>query len=189
MRSPARPGAVPAAAAAPGTAYSAAGRPPGLRLIAALLIAAAALDLTRCSLVLMTIRHPASAAWLVADGIGAAVVSVTAARGYRDGRRWAAWAALLVGVASAPQASASGFDNPYTIPDVATAALGVLLAVAILATVNPAGRPVRHLEVPCEISIDGCRGLTPSSATTPSLSPQRMQADIRRAYKGGTPGQ
>jgi hypothetical protein len=73
---------------------------------------------------------------------------VTAARGYRAGQRWAAWAALLIGVASAPQASASGFHDPYTIPDVATAALGVLLTVAILATAGRPGQPVRYLEPP-----------------------------------------
>jgi hypothetical protein len=151
MRSRARPG-VQAAAAAPGTACPAAGRSTGRRLIAAMLIAAAALDLTRCSLVVMTIRHADPAVGLVAAGIGAAVMSVTAARGYRAGQRWAAWAALLIGVASAPQASASGFDSPYVVPDVATAALGVLLTVAILATAGRAGPPVRHLEIPCVMS-------------------------------------
>ena len=49
-------------------------------------------------------------------------------------RRWAGWAALLIGLASAPQAAASGFRSPYLIPDTATAALGILLAVTILAT-------------------------------------------------------
>jgi hypothetical protein len=126
-----------------------------MRLIAAMLIGAAGLDLTRCSLVLMTYRHIGPTVGLVAAGIGAAVVSLTAARGYRAGRRWAAWAALLIGVASAPQASASGFHNPYTIPDVATAALGVLLAVAILATVGRTRQPVQHVEIPCEISRHG----------------------------------
>jgi len=140
MRSRARPGQ-PDAAAAPGTASPAAGRPPGLRLIAAMLIAAAALDLTRCSLVLITFRHVAPAVGLIAAGIGAAVVSGTAARGYQARQRWAAWAALLIGVASAPQASASGFDSPYVIPDVATVALGVLLTVTILATAGRPGQP------------------------------------------------
>jgi hypothetical protein len=154
MRSRARPGA-PAAAAAPGTASSAAGRPTGLQLIAGILIAAAGLDLTRCSLVLMTFRHVAPTIGLVAAGIGAAAASVTAARGYRAGQHWAAWAALLIGVTSAPQASASGFHDPYTIPDVATAALGVLLTIGILATVGRTGQPVQHLEVPCTISRDG----------------------------------
>jgi hypothetical protein len=172
MRRRARPG-VPAAVAR-GMVSAAAGRPAGLRPIAAMpiaampiaampiaampiaamLIAAAALDLTRCSLVLMTFRHVAPAVAMVAAGIGAAVVSVAAARGYRAGQRWAAWAALLIGIASAPQASASGFRNPYTIPDVATAALGVLLTVAILATAGHAGQPVRDLENPLR-DVDG----------------------------------
>jgi hypothetical protein len=149
---------------------AAAGRPAGLRLIAAMLTAAAALDLTRCSLVLLTFRHAAPAAGLVAAGTGAAVLSVTAARGYRAGQRWAAWAALLTGVASAPQASASGFHSPYVIPDVATAALGVLLTITILATAGPPGQPARHLEIPCALSSGGCAGITPSSATTPDKS-------------------
>ena len=51
----------------------------------------------------------------------------------------AVWAALLIGTASAPQASASGFQAPYAIPDAATAALGVLLTVAILATARTRG--------------------------------------------------
>ena len=74
---------------------------------------------------------------------------MTAARGYRAGQRWAAWAALLIGVASAPQASASGFHNPYTIPDVATAALGILVTVTILTTVGRAGTPAHSPESPC----------------------------------------
>jgi hypothetical protein len=137
MRSRAHSG-VTAAAATPGTAPPAGGSPPGRRLIAALLISAAALDLTRCSLALTTFPHVAPAVGLIGVGMGSAALSVTAARGYQAGHHWAAWAALLIGVASAPQASASGFHNPYTIPDMATAALGVLLSVAILATV---GRP------------------------------------------------
>jgi hypothetical protein len=59
---------------------------------------------------------------------------VGAARGCQAGRRWAGWVALLIGAASAPQASVSGFRRPYTIPDTATAALGILLAITILAT-------------------------------------------------------
>jgi AAA domain len=46
---------------------------------------------------------------------------------------------LLTGAASAPQAAVSGFSTPYTIPDTATAVLGVLLAVAVLATVGRTG--------------------------------------------------
>ena len=106
----------------------------GRRLIVLLLLTAAALDLTRCSLVLAAARHPAPAAGLVAAGLSAAALSARAARGCQVGRRWAGWAALLIGTMSAPQAAASGFRTPYTIPDTATAALGVLLAITVLAT-------------------------------------------------------
>ena len=103
-------------------------------LVAVMLLGAAALDLTRCGLVLATARHLAPAAWLIAVGLAAAAVSIGAARGCRGGRRWSALGALLIGAASAPQAAASGFHPPYTIPDTATAVLGVLVAVAVLAT-------------------------------------------------------
>jgi hypothetical protein len=106
----------------------------GRRLIVVLLLTAAALDLTRCSLVLAAARHPAPAAGLVAAGLSAAALSARAARGCQVGRRWAGWAALLIGTMSAPQAAASGFRTPYTIPDTATAALGILLAITVLAT-------------------------------------------------------
>src|SRR6202042_2104175 len=55
----------PAAGADSGTASPAAISRPARRLIAAMLIAAAALDLIRCGLVMMAVRHPASAAGLV----------------------------------------------------------------------------------------------------------------------------
>jgi hypothetical protein len=116
-----------------------AGQKPGRRLIAAMLLAAAALDLARCSLVLMTAHPPALAAGVVAAGVAAAALSARTARGCQAGRRWAGWAALLIGAASAPQAAASGFHAPYTIPDTATAVLGVLLAVAVLATAGRTG--------------------------------------------------
>jgi hypothetical protein len=151
MRYRARPG-VPVIGAEPGTSSAAAGRRTALRLTAAMLVAAAALDLTRCSLVLMTSRHVASTVALVTAGIGAAVVSMTAARGYRAGRRWAAWAALVIGIASAPQASASGFRAPFSIPDAATAVLGILLTVAVLAVY---GRPLQspdHPEIPWDMA-------------------------------------
>jgi hypothetical protein len=124
-----------------GMAAPAAGIRPGGRLTAILLLAAAALDLTRCGLVVMTARYPAPAAGLVAAGLAAAALSVRTARGCQAGRRWAAWTALLIGAASAPQAAASGFHAPYAIPDTATAAVGVLLAVALLATAPPAAQP------------------------------------------------
>jgi len=106
------------------------------RLIAVLLLAAAALDLARCCLVMATARHPAPAAGVVAAGLAAAALSIWTARGHVRGRRWPAWAAVLIGAASAPQAAASGFGAPYTIPDTATAVLGVLLAVTVLASVG-----------------------------------------------------
>jgi hypothetical protein len=134
---------VAAADAGGGTAAPAAGIRAGRRLTAILLLAAAALDLTRCGLVLVTARHPAPAAALVAAGVAAAALSVRTARGCQAGRRWSGWTALLIGAASAPQAAASGFHAPYTIPDMATAVLGVLLAVAVLATAGPAAQPGR----------------------------------------------
>jgi hypothetical protein len=141
--------AVPAAAAADaGTASPAAGNRIGRRLIAAMLLAAAALDLARCILVMATSRDPGLAACLVAAGIGAAALSITAALGCRAGHRWAAWAALLIGASSAPQASASGFQSPYTIPDAATAALGILLTVTILTAAGRTGTPGPSPELP-----------------------------------------
>jgi len=124
---------------APGTpaADSRAGR----WLVAILLLATAAFDLTRCGLVLATARHPG----MVAAGLVAAAVSIGTARACLSGRHWPIWAALLIGMASAPQAAVSGFGTPYTIPDTATAALGILLAVAVLASVGGA-RPDRHTE-------------------------------------------
>ncbi len=117
----------------------------GRRLIVVMLLIAAALDLTRCGLVMTAARHPAPTAGLVAAGLAAAVLTARTARGCQDGRRWAGWAALLIGAASAPQAAASGFRSPYTIPDAATAALGMLLAITILAT---AGRMNRRDTTP-----------------------------------------
>ena len=104
------------------------------RMIVVMLLIAVALDLTRCSLVLAAARHPAPAAGLVAAGLVAAALTARTARECRVGQRRARWAALLIGAASAPQAAASGFRAPYTIPDAATAALGTLLAITILAT-------------------------------------------------------
>jgi hypothetical protein len=124
------------------------------RLIAAMLLAAAVLDLTRCGLVMVAVRHPASAAGLVVVGLAAAALSVRTAHGCQGGQRWAVWAALLIGAASAPQAAVSGFSTPYTIPDTATAVLGVLLAVAVLATVGRTGVPADDTQSPCAITGD-----------------------------------
>jgi hypothetical protein len=132
------------AAGAPGPAASSGTeKRAGGTLIVTLLLSAAALDITRCGLVIMTYRHLEPAGALIAAGAAAAVLSVSAARGYRAGRRWAATVALLIGLASGPQASSSGFGAPFTIPDVATAALGVVLGVAILATAGGSSRAPR----------------------------------------------
>lgn len=125
-------------------------------LIAVLLLTTAALDLTRCGMVLAAARHPAPAAGLVAAGLAAAALSSWTARRCLAGRRWPAWTALLIGIASAPQAAASGFGTPYTIPDTATAAIGILLAVAVLATAGRA-RPGPHAENPCLIDKEATR--------------------------------
>ena len=90
-------------------------------------------------------RYPAPTAGLVTAGLAAATLTARTARGCRAGQRWAGWAALLIGAASAPQAAASGFRSPYTIPDTATAVLGMLLAITILAT---AGRMDRRDTTP-----------------------------------------
>jgi hypothetical protein len=122
---------------------------PGQRLIPVLLLLAAALDLTRCGLVGMADRHPAPACGLAAAGLATAAVSVRTARSYRARRRWASWATFLIGATSAPQAAASGFHSPYAIPDLATAALGILLTVAVLATAGQPGQASDNPETPC----------------------------------------
>jgi hypothetical protein len=142
------PGPVPNEGADAGPKPAWAGGRAARRLIALLLLAAAALDLARCCLVTATAKHPAPAAGLVAAGLAAAALSIWTARGHLRRRRWPAWAAVLIGAASAPQAAASGFGAPYTIPDTATAILGILLAVTVLASVGHI-TPGRHTENPC----------------------------------------
>jgi hypothetical protein len=110
------------------------------RLIVVLLLTAAALDLTRCCLILTAARHLAPTAGLAAAGVAATGLTARTARGCQVGQRWAGRAALAIGTASAPQAVASGFRSPYTIPDTATAAVGLLLAITILATAGRTGR-------------------------------------------------
>jgi hypothetical protein len=72
---------------------------------------------------------------------------------------------LLIGLASAPQAAASGFRSPYLIPDTATAALGILLAVTILAT---AGRMDRRDTTP-EI-LPGKEAMTSNEGRSAAIS-------------------
>ena len=115
------------------------------RMVVIMLLTAAALDLTRCGLVMASTRHPAPTAGLVTAGLAAAALTARIARGCQAGQHWAGWAALFIGVASAPQAAASGFRSSFLIPDAATAALGILLAMTILAT---AGRMDRRDATP-----------------------------------------
>ena len=114
------------------------------RLIVLMLLTAVVLDLTRCGLVMAAARHPAPTAGLVTAGLAAAALTARTARGCQAGRPWAGWVAVLIGLASAPQAAASGFGSPYLIPDTATAALGILLAVTILATAGRRPAGTRH---------------------------------------------
>lgn len=123
-----------ARAAAGGPAGSQAARLPIRRVTAMMLLVAAVLDLTRCGLVVGTVRQAGTTAALLSVGLAEAVASLWAARGCRRGARWSGWAAFLVGTASGPQAAASGFHAAYTIPDIATAVLGILVAAAVLAT-------------------------------------------------------
>ena len=127
-----RSGSLPVAAR--GTARPIATRLPIRRVTAMMLLAAAVLDLTRCGLVVGTVTQGGIAAGLVSAGVAAAAVSLWTARGCRRGARWSGWAAFLIGTASGPQAAVSGFHAAYRIPDVATAALGVLVAAGVLAT-------------------------------------------------------
>jgi hypothetical protein len=54
---------------------------------AVLLLAAAAMDLTRCSLVATTVRQAVEAAMPISAGLAAAAVSIWTARGCRRGAR------------------------------------------------------------------------------------------------------
>ena len=146
-----------------GTAAAAAGTQVVRRLIVVMLFTAATLDLTRCGLAVAAARHPAPPAGLVTAGLAAAALTARIARGCQAGRRWAGWAALLTGVASAPQAAASGFRTPYLIPDTATAALGILLAITILATAGRMDRRGHHA------------GILPSRPRHPRGDPERSR--------------
>jgi hypothetical protein len=134
-----RIGVMPAADA-DGAAGPMANRLPIRRVTAVMLLAAAALDLTRCGLAPVTVTRAWPAAGAVSASLAAAAVSLWTARGCQRGARWSGWAAFLIGAASAPQAAASGFHAVYMVPDTATAALGVLVATGVLATAGRTGR-------------------------------------------------
>ena len=176
----------PAVGADSGTTSPAAVNRPARRLIAVMLIAAAALDLIRCGLVMVAVRHPASAAGLVMIGLAAAALSVRTACGCRGRQRWAVWAALLIGTASAPQAAVSGFSTPYTIPDTATAVLGVVLAMAVLATIGRTGVPGDNIQSPCVIT--GGYPMIRDAAAPPPAHEAQGAADAGPAADGAAPG-
>ena len=123
------------------TAGPAGTRWPTRPVTAMMLLAAAALDLTRCGLVVATATQAGPAALLVSAGLAAAAVSLWTAHGCHCGARWSGWAAFLIGTASGPQAAASGFHAAYVIPDTATAALGILIAAGVLATAGRTSQP------------------------------------------------
>jgi hypothetical protein len=104
----------------------------------------------------------------------------------RSPGRWAGWTALLIGAASAPQAAMSGFHGLYTIPDTATAALGILLAVAVLATAGAAGQPGQYTENPC--TIDREPPGDPAAHPGPQRTPARSSPPCPglRGHCGGT---
>jgi hypothetical protein len=162
------------------TASPAPGIRPGRRLTAVLLLAAAALDLIRCSLVPIAAPHPAPATGLIAAGLAAAALSLRTAHGCQAGRRWSSWAALLIGATSAPQAAVAGFHSPYTIPDTATAALGVLLTVAVLATAGRTGQPGHYPEKSCVMTGDHPMSHL-AAAPTPAHDAQDAATDARPA--------
>jgi hypothetical protein len=175
-----RPEDIAIAGACSRPASPARGNRPGQRLTAVLLLAAAALDLIRCSLVPMAAPHPAPAAALIAAGLAAAALSVRTARGCHAGRRWSGWAALLIGATSAPQAAMAGFDSPYTIPDTATAVVGVLLSVAVLATAGWTGQPGYQTENSCVVTGDHPMSHV-ASAPVPTHDARSATADARPA--------
>ena len=82
---------------------------------------------------------------------------------------------LLIGAASGPQAAAAGFRAPYTIPDAATAALGTLLAITILATAGRIDRWDTTPKIPCagQAHIRGSGGCLPSIRRSHSAVPSQ----------------
>ena len=72
-------------AAADGAAGSIANGLPTRRVTAVLLFAAAAMDLTRCSLVAATVRQAVEAAMPISAGVAAAAVTIWTARGCQRG--------------------------------------------------------------------------------------------------------
>jgi hypothetical protein len=113
---------------------------PAPLLLPVLLLALGTLDLTRCGLLLGSLRSSPGLP-LVVGGLAAAAACLLGARSYRRRQHWSAATALLIGVATAPQAAAAGFRAPFTIPDLASITLGSLVAVIVLSSGVRAGEP------------------------------------------------
>src|SRR5947199_87232 len=75
-----------------------------------------ALDIPRCGLLLGSL-HSSPGVPLIVAGLAATAACLLGARSYRRRQHWSAATALLIGVATAPQAAAAGFRAPFTIPD------------------------------------------------------------------------
>jgi len=101
-------------------------------LLVALLALAALADSWRCAVGLWFEGGTTRIAWLVTAGAVAALLCVITALGVLRRREWAVWTAAFIGLASAPQAAATGFHPPYAAPDSVTLAVGLLLLVTVL---------------------------------------------------------
>jgi hypothetical protein len=120
------------------------GADPAPRLLPALLLTLGALDLTRCGL-LLGAPHDSPGIPLIIGGLAATLACGLGARAYRRRRHWSAATALLIGIATAPQAAAAGFRAPFAIPDLASIALGALLSVAVLSSgIRPSDAPAEQ---------------------------------------------
>jgi len=125
-------------------------------VLATLLALTAATDLARCGIGLTPASGSSQTVLLFTTGGLAAVVSAITASGAIRRRQWAVWSAGLLGIASAPQATMAGFRAPYTIPDLATAVLGLLLTVTVLVgSQSDAGSPANLIGCPYEAEPDG----------------------------------
>ena len=125
-------------------------------VLATLSVLTAAADLARCGMGLTLASASSQTVLLFTMGGLAAVVSAITAGGAIRRRQWALWSAGLIGIASAPQATMAGFRAPYTIPDLATAILGLLLTITVLVgSQRDAGSPANLLGCPYEAEPHG----------------------------------
>ena len=182
-------------AAADEAAGPAATRLPLRRVTAIMLLAAAALDLTRCGLVVGTVTQAGAAAALVSVGLAAAAVSLWTACGCQHGTRWSGWAAFLIGTRQGRKLPRPVSTPLYAIPDTATAVLGVLVAAGVLATVGRTRRPaspqtqqprtdrlICHFER-CTTTKRVSRYRARPSRPAEAVTPERIFPSMRRTRK------